>query len=339
MGDGRPRRSRPSVESVVYAVGSLPASESRWGTGRHDEANEAFPRPSSLRIQGNLGLCAHRGFGTCGGGPEPPVLELRDRIESRRSKPLLAGTIAGRIVIVDRDRLRYRRVRSGVSEMQSTFFKTTGVETEELGKDLRALERLGSEKLSALQGFLAEGIHLVQRDEAMRSELDEFLDQSSISGEEYQRARRLTQFLVEACERYDDKADAIIQDLNEILPLGDGLRRFFDALTAAMRRAVLARRRGQLARRTVPALVSVTYSCDVRVDLPKFDVFRDDPDGRVAEPRDWVPIALIRFSTDEKEDLSCQVDLENLRQVIAILRAAEGDLTRVQQRLSKAGLA
>lgn len=222
--------------------------------------------------------------------------------------------------------------------MQSRFFRTTGVESEELEKDLRALQRLEAEQLLALQRFLSEGEHLVQRDESMEREIDQFLRKGRIAAEQYARARRLTLFFVEACDRYDDQPSAIIDDLNTIVPLGTDLRSFFTGLAEAVLRAVQARRRDRLAKRSVPALTGISYSCDVRVDMPEFDVFRDDPDNRAATPRDWVPIALIRFSTDEKDDLPCQVDLEHLQRAISVLRAAEQDLLLVREKLAAAGL-
>ncbi len=222
--------------------------------------------------------------------------------------------------------------------MQTKFFRTMGIDTSELENDLHLLQRVPADELAAIGRFLAEGEHLVQRDESMKAELDRFLRESHITGEQYTRARRLSLFLVQACQKFDDEPAALIEDLNSVAPLGTDVRTFLMGVCGAVLRAVQIRRRETLAKRSIPALEGLTYSCDVRVDMPEFDVFGDDPGSRASEPRGWLPIILMRFSTDEEAELVCQVDLRHLRRAINALRAAEKDLLKVEHSLSVAGL-
>lgn len=222
--------------------------------------------------------------------------------------------------------------------MESKLFLIAGVDSTELEKDLKALQLLGTQDLNALQQFLTDGEHLIQRDASMQDEVEEFLKANDISGEQYARARRLTLFFVEACDRYDDKPDAIVRDLNQIVSLGRDVQSFLDGLADPLLRAVKKRRRERLTKETFPALKGLSYSCDVRVDIPEFDVFKDDPLNRPLPARDWVPLALFRFSTDEDDVLRCQADLHHLQRVIKILRAAESDLLEIRRKLVSVGL-
>jgi len=222
--------------------------------------------------------------------------------------------------------------------MKSKYFRRVGVDTSELERDLRALQRLPQAQLSAMARFLADGAHLIQRDEAIHKELDKFLRDTGVTGEQYARARRLSLFLVQACEKFDDEPAIIIDDLDHLVSLGSDVGGFLQELSGAVVRAITIQRRGRLATSSLPALQGLFYTCDVRVDLPSFDVFEDDPTARKAEPRGWIPVVLIRFSTDEDAELVCQVDGGALGRAISVLKAAEADLIQVQRALQTHGL-
>lgn len=171
----------------------------------------------------------------------------------------------------------------------------------------------------------------------MRSELAEFYRKTETPPDQYIRARRLGGFLVQACEEYDDDPGDVIADVDSEVTLGSELTRFFTGLSEAVHRAVAETRRERVARR-FPSLTGVTYTCDVRADFPPFDVFAENVTQRSAKVQDWIPLAMIRFSSDEDAELLCQVDLPNLQRAIHMLQAAEHDLRTLQDELVQAGL-
>ncbi len=222
--------------------------------------------------------------------------------------------------------------------MQTRYFRQTGVDPSKVEEDVRVLQELSTDQFAALARFLGTGKHLISRDQTLGDELDTFLRDTGLWGEQYARARRLSHFLVEASEEFGDDPAALVDDLDSLVPLGSGVRVFLVDLTDAIARAVRARRRDRLAKRSGPALTGLSYTCDIRVDVADFDVFRDDPESRAAEPRSWLPVILMRFSTDEEDELRCQLDLEHLRRTISVLRAAEKDLLKVHESLRDVGL-
>jgi hypothetical protein len=221
--------------------------------------------------------------------------------------------------------------------MKSKFFRTETIDTTAVEEDVRSLARVASEKLQAIGRFFAEAEHVIQTDDSMEREKDKLLRDDGITGEHFARARRLCRFLVQAADKCDDEPNALIDDMNTLTPLGD-VRSLLIAVSGAVVRAVTSRRRDRMAARGIPALTAVSYTCDVRVDLPRFQPFYDDPATRAVEPRAWLPVVLMRFSTDEDAELVCQIDHETLQRAIRVLQAAEKDIGTVERNLRVAGL-
>lgn len=222
--------------------------------------------------------------------------------------------------------------------MESSFFQITGIDSPELEQDLKVLQQLSIQQLTALQRFLSDDDRIIQRDESMRDELQEMLTANEISGEAYARARRFLRFFVEACGRYDDELSAIVHDLVRVYSVQKKLASFLNGFSDAVDRALTTQRRRQLAKQSLPALTGVEYTCDVRVGMPEFDVFKEDPQVRSAKPQDWIPVVILRFATDEDDELRSQVDLTHLQRAINVLRAAERDLIQIRDEIARVGL-
>lgn len=218
--------------------------------------------------------------------------------------------------------------------MRTQFFTMVDLDNASLRRELDVLGALGGKKASALAAFLSTDFNLLKSEEAMGADGPAFLRESGISAHQFEAAKQLCLWILDAQEQYGDQIADLISDFAETADIPQSVSDFLRELGPGLAEASKAKRKDKIARDLLPALTGVNYSCDLRADLPAFDAFRDDASKRNALPREWIAVAILRFSTDEDPQLTCQVNVARLRRLIAVLQAAERDLVMLEKLVS-----
>jgi len=228
--------------------------------------------------------------------------------------------------------------------VRSATFVRKALDLKEIKEDVEAIRALSADQMRALCEFLSDGETLQTRSEALGDRLQTFLSSQSMSGESFQRARRLLLFIV-SCHDSGDSPETVVDDLNEKVGLaepkeeGFSVYSFIQSMLPTIRQTIEDGLRESATHRGMPFLTGISYSCDVRMVVNRpFAPLTQELASYHPQPVSWIPIAIVNLRTDEETDLCFQVDLDRLNTVMETFGAIHKDLILAKNTLKKAGL-
>lgn len=221
--------------------------------------------------------------------------------------------------------------------MRSITFSGEAWDAEEIEADVKSLRQLGPAQLQGLSTFLSEPGHLSATAQALAPKAREFVKESGVSPEQWQRAWRLCRFLVRSMDK-GDPPEIVIDDVSTLVALGP-VEAFLRGLLPAVRENFAIQRREERICAALPFLQGVSYVCDVRmIPEKRFRAAVDKASDYQPTATEWVPVAILNISTDEDAELHCQIDLHRLKKLLDVFQAISKDLQAAHDALRHAGL-